>query len=424
MKLKTLPSIVILLAGAAVLAGQTSPPAGKRFDNQFLTMTILPGWTVGPSADQKLKLVKGKYLLTIDPIFTHASGVEGGRFSEIAVGMPSLDAVTGNVDQPASGGECALYPSQALKVTKTIALGNLYTDGSKMGNGCVLPTSSPPAWFGSFFSGEGPESEYTITLSYNTADVNSLPKRGSQELGQVFAEAVSMLKTLHLKPPIIVSRVSPQSAGPGTTVTIYGEGFTLFNSKAIVSLSGVTDDLNAILGEDGKSLTFEVPTSILTVSCQEGRILIGGFCLPIPPNHVDVNDCPRKSDGSSNFCGIPIPPATYQLLITSAGVSLAPVPFIVTAPQPTPVVISLMYPISFVSAGDTITVRGSGFTASGNRVRIGASVVDNLSSPDGKTITFRAPAAAGSSSAHGIRIFKASVLNANGESNSISFQYR
>jgi len=395
---------------------------GRPFDNQYLTMTIVRGWTVVPSADQKLNLSRGKYLLTINPIFTHASGVEGGRFSEIVEGMPSLDAVTGNVDQPASGGECA--QSDATIVTKTISLGNLYTDNSKTGNGCTFPASGPAVWFGSFTGGDGPESEYTITLSYNTADVNSLPKKGSPELTQVFAELVSMLKTLQLKPPITIARVSPQSAPPGATVTIYGSGFRLLNSKAIASFMSVTDDLSAVVAEDGRSLTFEVPNSILTVSCQEGRILIGGFCLPIPADHVDVNDCPRKNDGSSNFCGIPIPPATYQILITASGANAGPLPFMVTAPKASPVSISLMYPISFVSAGNLITVHGGGFTPNGNTVRIGDTVVNDLPSTDGKTIMFRAPEPPGRSAIHGTQVFKAIVVNANGESNAISFSYR
>src|SRR3989442_95389 len=112
-----------------------------------------------------------------------------------------------------------------------------------------------------------------------------------------------------------------------------------------------------------------------SVSCQEGRILIGGFCLPIPLGHIDVNDCPRKSDGSSNFCGIPIPPTTYQLLINAGGVTSPSIPFTVTAPRSTPVLISLMYQVAFVSAGNVVTVHGSGFVANGNSIRIGDAVV-------------------------------------------------
>jgi hypothetical protein len=145
---------------------------------------------------------------------------------------PALTQLQENLDQPASGAECALYPSKAMRVRKTVSLGSLYTESSKTGNGCVFPAGGPPVWFGSFFSGKGPESEYTVTLSYNTADVNSLPRKGSPELEQAFVEVVAMLRTLDLKLPIVISKVSPQTAPPGETVTIYGSGFTLLNSKA------------------------------------------------------------------------------------------------------------------------------------------------------------------------------------------------
>jgi IPT/TIG domain len=416
--------VIVLIVLAGVLAAQSSSVNGRRFANPYLTMTVASGWTERPPADKELSLVKSKYVLTINPVFDHASGVEGGRFSEIVQGMPSVDAVMGNVDQPASGAECSLSPSESLQVTKEMRLGSLYTDSSKTKNGCSFPAAGLPAWFGSFTAGDGPESEYTITLSYTTPDVNSLPRKGSRQLTQTFAEVVSMLKTLHLIPPIVIAKISPQSAAPGETITIYGSGFMLSNSKATAMIIGVGEDLNPVVADDGKSLTFEVPASILTVSCQEGRILTGGFCLPIPAGHIDVNDCPRKSDGSANFCGIPIPPASYEILISAGGVRAAPMPFSVTAPKPMPVSISLLYPNAFVSEGNIITVRGSGFVARGNTVRIGDVEVNNLPSADGKTITFRAPERTRTSLIHSVQTFRASVVNANGESNSISFAYR
>lgn len=433
MKGKGSTRLIVLLVTLQISTGsfaeRTSPGTRQRIDNQYLTMTILSGWTVGPSVDQKLNLVKGKYLLTINPIFTHASPVEGGRFSEIVEGMPSLEAVTRNVDQPAIGDECA--QSDVTKVTKSISLGNLYTDSSKARGVCVFPSSGASVWFGSYFSGDGPESEYTITVSYNTdntEEVDSLPKKGSPELTQVFAEVAAMLKTLQLKPPITISRISPEWAPPGATVTIYGSGFNLTNQTEAVIFSDFPNNPmpDPVIAEDGKSLTFQVPTSIGTISCEAGRIEVGENCVPAPANHVDVNDCPRRTDEAPNFCGVLMPPATYQISVRAegSGVSSGPVPFTVTASKPNTVSISLMYPTYVVSAGDIVTVRGSGFSASGNSVRIGSSVVDNLSSPDGKTITFRAPEPVGSSFIHGIRIFKASVFNANGESNSISFDYR
>ncbi|MFZ0773040.1 MAG: hypothetical protein WCA49_22500 [Candidatus Sulfotelmatobacter sp.] len=427
MKSKISASVIILLAAASVLTGQTSTPASSRFDNQYLSMTILRGWTLGASAGPTLDVVQGKYLLTINPVFTHASGVEGGRFSEIAVGMRSLDAVMGNVDQPASGAECALYPSKPLRVTKSIALGNLYTDSSKTGNGCMFPSSGKSVWFGSFGVAEAPQSESTIKLSYQTDDVNSLPDKGSAELTQVFAEVVDMLKTLHFKRLTTISRIFPRAAPPGATVTVYGSGFRVEGQAAGIAFSELTVNYmpDPVIAPDGRSLTFQVPTSVETVSCQAGRILIGGFCLPIPPNHINVNDCPLDSAGGSNFCGIPTPPGKSQITLGGgAGMSGDSVPFTVTAPRPRKVEISLMYPVYLVGESYTITVHGSGFTADSNSVRVGTLILSKLPSPDGKTITFRAPEPPADSLIPGGRVYGVSVVNANGASNSISLEYR
>jgi hypothetical protein len=100
------------------------------------------------------------------------------------------------------------------------------------------------------------------------------------------------------------------------------------------------------------------------------------------------------------------------------------VAFAVVPPVAAPVLILLLYPNQFVSPGDIITVRGSGFAPTGNTVEIGSAVVGNLSSVDGKTITFQAPARSGESFIRGVRGYWASVSNANGKSNSIFFDYR
>ena len=101
-----------------LMAWLLSPPiqsiATPEFENQYLKIRISPGWTVAASEDQVLNLVRGKYLLSIDPIFTHASGIIGGRFAEYASEKQSIKAVMANVDQPAGGFECAEMPADAL----------------------------------------------------------------------------------------------------------------------------------------------------------------------------------------------------------------------------------------------------------------------------------------------------------------------
>ena len=422
---KWLPALCLGLT-AWLLIPPIEAKAKPEFENQYLKIRLSPRWMVAASGDQVLNLVRGKYVLSIDPIFTHASGIIGGRFSEFASGKQSIEAVMANVDQPAAGFECAEMPADAIVVSESLSLANLYTDSAKVGNGCVFPSSGRPVWFGSVFSGPGSESDYAITLTYSSSEVNDFPLKDSMELRHVFAEVGEMLRTLQLKRPIIISRVDPQSTSPATSVTIYGSGFHLLNQNAEVRFKEYPNNPmpEPIIAADGRSLTFQIPTSINTISCPAGRIDVNEWCVTTPANHVDVDDCPSKPDGSANFCGKPLPPGTYQLWVTSGEVNSDFVPLTVTPPINSAVSIMLLYPNSLVSAGDVITIRGSGFAANGNTVKIGSAVVTDLFSPDGKTITFQAPAPAGVSFIRGIKIYSATVTNAVGQSNSISFWYR
>src|ERR1700737_928574 len=428
--MKTIGVIFCGLSALSAAQSHQSPitrshPA-EKFESPYLSMTIVPGWTVTPSADQRVRVTHGKYVLSINPIFTHASPLMCGRFSELAGGMPSVDAVMANVDQPAVGFECSQSSSKPTIINREISLGNFYTDGPKSENGCTLPASGQPVWFGSVFCGESSESEYAITLGYDADNVNELPTKDSAEVRNVFTNVIEMLKTLDLKPPILISRMSPDSARVGTTVTVYGYGFNVpgFNTALVFSDFPNNPMPPPVIAADGKSVTFQIPNSINTVSCESGRVLLGGFCLPIPADHVNINDCPQRSDGSSNFCGIPLVPGTYKISVWAEGLVGSNAVSLIVLPTPTPVAITLLYPNSFVKPGDTITVHGVGFTLTGNIAKIGSSVVDDIQSPDCKTITFKAPIPSGDSFDNGNRVYQASVSNSNGESNSISIDYR
>ena len=248
---------------------------------------------------QALSLVRGRYLLSIDPIFTHASGIIGGRFAEYASEKQSIKTVMANVDQPAGGFECAQTPSDAIVVSEDLSLWNLYADNSKVGNGCVFPSGGRPVWFGSVFSGPGSESDYSITLTYSSNEVDSFPNKDSVELRRIFGEVKEMLKTLQLKPPIVISGIDPGSSSPGARVTIHGSGFHLFNRNVEVRFKEFPNNPMPppVIASDGNSLTFDVPTSINTISCPPGRIDVHEWCVPTPPNHSDVNDCPPKPGG-------------------------------------------------------------------------------------------------------------------------------
>jgi len=47
----------------------------SKFENDYLTIRILPGWKIATAVDPILNLAKDRYVLSVNPIFTHASGV-------------------------------------------------------------------------------------------------------------------------------------------------------------------------------------------------------------------------------------------------------------------------------------------------------------------------------------------------------------
>jgi hypothetical protein len=417
---------LVFLVITAISSAQVSSRTIQRFDNQYLKIDIVPGWKLQEPQDRTITLVGGKYLLSIDAVFLHASPVEGGRFDEIVNGKSSIEAVMANVDRPASGVECADSHANPTVVTKKITLSNFYTDKTRTGKGCVFPRSPQPVWFGSICSGVAAESDFAITLTYDTTDVNQLPTKGSPELTRVFEDVTGMLKTLQLKPPIVISKVEPGAARPGEDVVIYGSGFHALNRNADVQFEEYPNIPMPppVIAPDGKSLTFRVPASVETISCASGQVYTKGFCVPKPPSSIDVNDCPVAPNRSTNVCGTPIPPATYHLSLTNYEISTSPVPFTVMEPAASPVSVSLVYSNEGVMVDDLITIRGSGFTATGNTVEIGDAKLIDLNSPDGQTLTFRAPPPQGASFLPRLRIYQAFVRNRNGMSNPITFGYK
>jgi len=430
--------ILCLSLASAFFASTHAKPAdtphhSRTFENQYLRIRLRPGWTVTPpnEADNKasgdcctVTITHGNYMLSVDPIFLHTSGGIGGRISEILPDRPSVLAVIGDDDAEDVVGLCA--QGWDIPVSKTITLRNLYISPKKKNEHCNLPLPPHPAWFASVVSGEAPESDYSVALTSTSADIDTLPRKDSPELRKVLTDVARMLRTLHFKPPIVVTKIVPAAAPPGATVTIYGSGFNLLDRPAQVLFREYPNNSMPApeVAADGKSLTFQVPTSIQKISCPPGQIEVNEDCVAIPPNHVDVNDCPPAPRGT-NLCDVPIPPATYGLSVTAGeGIFTKPVAFRVDAPRPRPVSILLLYPNYSVREGDLITFRGAGFTPAGNTVHIGSATIADIPSHDGKTITFAAPAPQGHSFIPRLQYFEASISNANGQSNSLVFSYR
>lgn len=424
---------IICLAAAAVLPAtpaHTAPLStadhARHFENPYLTLKIFPGWSITPPDPRAadccvLTITHGHYVLAIDPLFDHAGPIAGGRFSEILNDQPSIQAVRGDVDIPAGGFECSL--TTETRVNRAITLAHLYTDPAKEKDnqyGCHFPTEHVPVWFASFFGGEGPQSDYKITLTYDSADINALPRKDSPELNQVLDEAVRMLRTLHLKPPIVIRKIIPSSAAPGATVTVYGTGFAIPGPRvsAIFTELPNSAQLNIHVTHDGKSLTFTVPSSISSMACEDGKVDINEGCVPTPPGYIYFNDCPFDRRG---LCSVPLPPAMYHLSVVQRGTSLSSdaLPFTVIAPPPTPVSLVLLVPAYSVHPGDLVTLRGGGFTPTGNAVHVGSVLIPDLRSTGG-SIQFPVPYT-DSAPFQKVPVF---VSNANGESNILTLAYR
>lgn len=314
--------LLLCLASATALpikAARASIPAeptqSRRFENLYMSLQILPGWTIAPRGPQAgdcctLTLTKGRYVLAIDPLFDHAGPILGGRFSEIINWQPSVQAVMGDVDLPAGGPECSLWPMPETRVNRAITLRSLYTDPAKAkGNqyGCHFPKKPLPVWFASFFGGKGPESDYKLTLTYDSTDINSLPRKGSPELAQVLDQVVRMLRTLVLKPSIVITKITPTSAAAGATVTVYGHGFAVAGQEASAVFKELPNSAKLVtrVAPDGMSLTFVVPASRIKIACPPRKIDVNENCAVTPPGHVDRNDCPSVPPATLSTSGQP-----------------------------------------------------------------------------------------------------------------------
>ena len=207
----------------------SSVPGSTVYENQYMKFTVLGGWVVSEAdtivfvdrtttVKPAVNNTKGDYILSVDPLYQHASGIVGGRFSELTRGLVSFELVMENIPKPAGGDECATIESRTI-AGSLITLEDYYTarnsyrydaDRPETEFPCHIPVDGVSAWFGSATSGAAdeafgrataptPSNEYAITLSYSTVDPNKLPKKGSQELNEIFDEVNSMLQTLRLK---------------------------------------------------------------------------------------------------------------------------------------------------------------------------------------------------------------------------------
>lgn len=137
---------------------------------------------------------------------------------------------------------------------------------------------------------------------------------------------------------------SRYSGVPGTEIIISGEGFTLTDNTVYFGVAKAVENLSS---PSGAALTLKVPS------------------IPKGIYHLSVKNTRGQSKGDSFF-------------VVTDGVT--PEPKVESVSPDT------------VGHGAVVTVKGSGFTATGNMVRTTLSISEGIISADGKSLSFALPA--------------------------------
>lgn len=205
-----------------------NPPAGQAYENQYMKVTIPPEWNLAEvtrtiqdqSYDKStgkttligaprvaktgaINITKGNYILHINTQASQASGVTGGRFAEISMGAPSVDAVVTEQPSPPCG------TSENKPATLNHPRVDLYVSSEDKQSYCNIPSNGKTVWYfsyitdnnGSYFNyyKEGEALAYVITMGYNSKDVNSFPLKGSTALNSILNEMTAIVKSLEIK---------------------------------------------------------------------------------------------------------------------------------------------------------------------------------------------------------------------------------
>jgi len=210
-KLTILCGLNLLLLACIPGAAQPQSKAKSNsqdtvYENQYMKVVLQPGWRATrprriPSA---VNITKGNYILYINTQATQASGVEGGRFSEIGMGAPSVDAVVTTQPSPPCGTQeakpiVAPYSRQDLYVSKADAKQEW----------CNAPSTGATVWYfsyitnaaGGYFNDYVPDENraLVVTMAYRSKNVDSFPAKGSPELASALSEMTAMVNSLTIK---------------------------------------------------------------------------------------------------------------------------------------------------------------------------------------------------------------------------------
>ncbi|GEM_PF-3333167 len=208
--------VIILLAVCVYVLQQkksqlTAPHSGamlltqtKVYENEYMKLSIPEGWTATQSNKNSgaVNITKGNYILYINTQASQASGVTGGRFSEIAMGAPSADAVIKSYPGPECGKQ------EKYNAFESYQRIDLYVSTTDAVYNCNVPKSGTVWYFSYLTTSKGGYFNYykddeapglVVTMAYNAKDLNRLPQKGSAELTAALAEMTDIVKTLEVK---------------------------------------------------------------------------------------------------------------------------------------------------------------------------------------------------------------------------------
>jgi hypothetical protein len=167
--------------------------------------------------------------------------------------------------------------------------------------------------------------------------------------------------------------LSPSTGSVGTIITIHGTGFATTGNTVLVN-GMVAASLESIPSSDGNTITFTMPQTVGPVCKSEmcAQYLVdvtpGAYAISVVSNNVPQSIGSFTVVGTSSATSTPV--TGYRSYL---------------APSSGPV-------------GTVVTIHGSGFAPTGNQVTMDGMVagsLSDLSSPDGKTLTFAVPSSLG-----------------------------
>jgi len=206
-------------AATSPVVSNPSPVLQKQvFENDFMKFVIPNGWIATEATKQvrangiskkvpnpaAVNITKGNYILYINTQAQQASGVEGGRFAEAAMGAPSADAVVPVEPSP----PCGTAETNAAFANHPRV--DLFVSAKDKSDFCNVPSNGKTVWYFSYITDQkaggyfnyyvkNQAKAFVITMAYNSKNPNNFPEKGSSDLKEALNEMTGIVKSLEIK---------------------------------------------------------------------------------------------------------------------------------------------------------------------------------------------------------------------------------